>query len=86
MPSTQTGSRRQRILAHPATLALAAAGSSTNDLADGLGVTQSMASRYLAGRVRTPDRLPQVLGELVGTDAAKRVMALIPTRQERSTA
>lgn len=72
------GSRRQRVLAHPATLALAAAGSSTNDLADALGVTQSMASRYLAGRVRLPERLPPALCSLIGEDAAARVLALIP--------
>jgi predicted transcriptional regulator len=84
--AVQTGSRRQRILAHPATLALAAAGSSTNDLADALSVTQSMASRYLAGRVRPPMRLHEVLRSLVGDDAAANVLALIPDRDGQGAA
>jgi predicted transcriptional regulator len=87
MASThRQASRRQRLLAHPATLALAAAGSSTNDLADALGVTQSMASRYLSGRVGTPERLPETLRELIGADAARNVLALIPERDSQAPA
>jgi hypothetical protein len=72
--------RRSRLLAHPATLALAAAGSSTIELADALGISSSAASLYLAGRRRAPDRLPAVLAKLIGQEAADAVLAAIPTR------
>jgi hypothetical protein len=48
-------------------------------------VTQ-MVSFYLCGKYRAPERLPDVLSKLVGSEAAQTVIALIPARQERSTA
>jgi hypothetical protein len=74
----------QRLLAHPATIALAAAGSTTTELADALGITRSMASRYLAGTTRQPEHMPAALRALVGDEAATEVLALIPTTAEAS--
>lgn len=73
---------RRRLLAHPATLALAGAGSSVLDLAAALNVSPSCASMYMAGTRRTPEHLPGVLSDLVGKEAAARVLALIPVKTE----
>jgi hypothetical protein len=77
---------RRRLLAHPATIALAAAGSSTVDLADELGVTRSAVGQYLSGARGAHPDLPAALRSLIGYDAAARVLALIPSPDESPVA
>jgi hypothetical protein len=79
-------SPRRRTLAHPAALTLAAAGSSLRDVAEILNVTPQMVGLYFCGKYRAPERLPEVLRELVGDDAAHDVLARIPERHPRATA
>jgi predicted transcriptional regulator len=81
---TQPKHRRRRLLAHPATLALAGAGSSVIELADALDVSPSAAGMYLSGHRQAPERLPNVLRSLLGAREADNVLALIPTRDERA--
>jgi len=66
------------MLAHPAVIELARAGGSVVELAGRLDVAQSTASSYLAGTRSAPGRLRDALADLVGADAADRVVALIP--------
>ncbi|MCW3048005.1 MAG: hypothetical protein JWO74_2289 [Solirubrobacterales bacterium] len=71
---------------HPATMALAAAGSSSVDVAAVLGVTSAAVSSYFAGINRPHPDLPEALRELVGADAARNVLALIPERDAQGPA
>lgn len=73
--------KNRRGVSSPAARALQAGGSTVTALGSELGVTQSMASQYLTGRGRLPDRLPVVLAELIGDAAASDVLALIPQRE-----
>jgi predicted transcriptional regulator len=77
---------RRRPLAHPAALSLAAAGSSLRDVAEILNVTPQMVSFYLCGKNRAPERLPAVLRDLVGAEAADTVLSLIPVRDRGADA
>lgn len=69
--------RRRRLLAHPATLALSAAGSSTADVADELGVSRAAVSQYLSGIRRPHPDLPTALRSLIGDKAAAEVLTHI---------
>ena len=77
---------RRRLLAAPATLALAAAGSSAVDLANELDVTPAAAGQYLRGTRRSPTGLPAALRSLVGAEAADHVLSLIPVRDRGANA
>lgn len=70
---------RRRVIASPATLALAAGGSCLDELAIVMRVSRSAAGQYLSGRRRPPVGLPVVLRGLVGERAAARVLAAIPS-------
>jgi hypothetical protein len=77
--TTISQSHRTRRYVVPATIPILIAGSSVSDLARVLGVTQSCASHYLAGRRRVPFGMRDALVQLVGDEAASRVLELIPT-------
>jgi hypothetical protein len=68
----------------PAQNALAAAGATLNDVAELMPASESAVSRWLTGNRPWPDRLGEVLEDLIGEADAVRVLALIPSpdRQE----
>lgn len=70
----------------PATAALHDAGVSVATLAERLGVSAPMASRYLRGSCSPPSNLPAVLTALVGERKAREIARLIPDRPGRRRA
>lgn len=74
----ETRTPRRRLFAHPATLALAAEGSSLRDVAEVAAVTQSCVSYQLAGRRPMTPSVHEAIVALIGQDGAERVVDAIP--------
>jgi hypothetical protein len=72
----------QRRGSTPARNALAAVGSTLNDVAELMpaGATESAVSLWLAGKRPYPDQLPYALEQLLDADIAARIIRLIPPR------
>jgi hypothetical protein len=75
---------RTRVLASPASLALASLGYGHTSLAAPLGVTRRAVGLYLSGARGLHPGLPDALRSLVGDDHARRILELIPSRDAQA--
>jgi hypothetical protein len=70
---------------NPASLALMAEGVSQRTIAEHIGCDFTYVSRQLAGHDRLTPTLPVALAELLGAEAAERIVGLVPSKPERAT-
>ena len=80
-----TPARTRRPVSHAA-FELAQAGTTQTQLAGLLGLSQMAVSRYLEGTREPPEAFEAVLEQLVGPEAAGRILAAIPERRELAAA
>lgn len=77
--------RARRPVSHAA-FELAQAGTTQTQLAGLLECSQMAVSRYLEGTREPPEAFEAVLEQLVGPEAAGRILAAIPERRELAAA